>query len=326
MMRAGVRRPTAPRWKSVAGVLAFCGIINGGARLLRAAALETTISPATVHVGDPIALTLTLRSAEGESFELPKAGEKLGELDVLACDKGSPVKQDDGSILQTITYQLAAYKLGKVQVPSVEIKQTRPAVKVLPSTPGEVEITSVLSGQEQEIEDIKGPMSIPSEFPWLWAFAGLVLLAAAGLIWWWMRRRRHAGAREGTRPAEPLLSPEDEAIEALRRLDEAGYIMKGEIKKHCIQLSEILKHYVYRRYAVPVEERTTEEIIDSSQRKLPDAVSSLLQDFLLRADMVKFAKYTATNDEVREMMKWTFRIIEVSRPAVESMAEEAVSA
>ncbi len=325
-MRTGIRRTTAPRRVWLAAVLAFSGLMIGSPHLLRAATLETTLSPPTVHVGDPISLTLTLRSAEGESFELPQAGEKLGDLDVLACDKGSPAKQDDGSIVQTITYQLAVYKVGKVQVPPVEIKQTGPAARVLASTPGEVDVTSVLSGQEKEIEDIKAPMSIPAEFPWFWVCHGLILLAAAGLIWWWMRRRRRAAAGEGTRTVEPLLSPEDEAIEALRRLDEAGYIMRGELKKHCILLSEILKHYVYRRYAVPVEERTTEEIIDSSQRKLPAAVFSLLQDFLLRADMVKFAKYAATPDEVREMMKWTLRLIEVSRPAVESPAEEAVSA
>ncbi len=33
--------------------------------------------------------------------------------------------------------------------------------------------------------------------------------------------------------------------------------------------------------------------------------------------MVKFAKYRATPEETRDVVKWTYRIIEISRPVPE---------
>lgn len=289
---------------------------------LAAGELTTAIAPATAHVGDPITLTISWLHEAGVSYEVPRAPAKLGELDVLAFERATPVKQQDGQIKETITYRLAAFRLGKFQIPSVAVNQIAPAPAVLESRAGEVEITSILTGQEKDIEDVKGPMSIPYEWPWRWIAGGLLAVVAGAVVWWFLRRRRRTPAEGEAVREEPLLSPEDEAVEALRRLDNAGYLPRGEIKKHCVGLTEILKHYIYRRHAVPVEERTTEEIIDHSKQVLPGEVFSLLRGFLARADMIKFAKYQAAPDELREMMKWTLRIIEISRPALEAEVEQ----
>ncbi|MEW6363097.1 MAG: BatD family protein [Acidobacteriota bacterium] len=280
--------------------------------------LPTEIAPAKAHVGDPINLKVTLRFKEGAAFSVPPLGEKLGDLDVLSHEIGEVQRQPDGSYVQTVTYQLTAYKPGKFTIPSVQIKQTAPQAMVLPSQPGEVEIVTILTGKETDIEDIKSPMTIPFEVQWMWVLAlALAALALAALVWW-LRRGKRAGGGLAPLAAVPQLSPEEEALEALKRLEASSLLVEGRIKEFYVELTEILKHYVYRRHGVAVEERTTDEIVRDSSAVLPSEVFQLLREFLRRADMVKFAKYRAAAEETREMVKWTYRIVEVSRPLPET--------
>jgi len=280
--------------------------------------LPTEISPTRAHVGDIVKLRITVVYPEGASLEIPSTSFKMGDLEVLGVDQGAPERQEDGRYKRVVTYDLAAYRTGSFPIPSVEIRQTAPEAKSFKSAPGQVEIVTVLTGKETDIEDIKRPMTIPYEWPWLWIIVGGLALLAAAALWYWLRRRarrRVAGPSGGPEPV--LLSPEEEAALALRRLEESGLLRRNDLKEYCIRLTEILKHYVYRRHGVPVEERTTTEILRDSSQRLPEEVLNLLEDFLVRGDLVKFAKYQATLDEIREMFKWAARMIDVSRPRTE---------
>ncbi len=288
--------------------------------------LPTDIQPKSVHVGDPIHLTVTLQYSQGATFEIPSTSWKIGDLEVLAVNQGIPEKQPDGTLKRSISFDLAVYKTGKFTVPPIEIKQLTPISRIFRSAPGEIDISTVLTGQEKGIEDIKGPMAIPFEVPWLWLAVVLGLVAVLVLLWWFWKRRR-SREEEGGRPSpvQILLSPEEEAMEALKRLEAAGLLRRNEFKEFCVRLTEILKHYVFRRHGVPVEERTTMEIMIDSAKSLPVNVYKILRDFLDRGDLVKFAKYQPTSEEIREMMKWAFRMIEISRPQAEAAVEASAA-
>lgn len=312
--------------RSPAHLLVSLGLALSALPLIsNAAEVSSAVTPVKVAVGDPIELRIEMTYGEGEKFELPPAAEKLGELTVLSFERGAPVKREDGSIVERAVYKLAGYQLGKLTVPVIEVKRVAPdPPEIFKTEAAEVEIVSLLTGNEQDIEDIKAPMSIPYEVPWLLVgIAATALVLTALAIWFWRRRRRLASLPAGSIPEAPLLSPEDEAVEGLKRLEAAGYLQRGETKPYCVGLSDILKRYISRRHGVPVEERTTSEIIDSSADVMPAEVFSLLRSFLERADMVKFAKYRATPEEIREMVRWTYRVIEVSRPQAQ---QETVAA
>lgn len=113
----------------------------------------------------------------------------------------------------------------------------------------------------------------------------------------------------------PLPPPEVEAEEALRTLVEARLLETGKVRQFYIELSDIMKRYAGRRFAVPYLERTTSEI----QRDL--RVAGITQErqvrldrILVTSDLVKFARIVPPDDESNRMVPEGFRFIDETKP------------
>ena len=87
-------------------------------------------------------------------------------------------------------------------------------------------------------------------------------------------------------------------MEKLRNLEEQKVWQQGDIKQYYSELSEIIREYIEGRYQFLALESTTDEIMDKLMRiSLPDQYKNNLQDLLMTADLVKFAKSHPLPDE-----------------------------
>jgi hypothetical protein len=126
---------------------------------------------------------------------------------------------------------------------------------------------------------------------------GLVFIIALVVARTLFKRRLRKPDHQAVQ-AETLLSPHEEALNALAMVEKKGLWQNGNHKAYHTELSEILRRYVGRRYGVQTLERTTRELI--SDLKLSGlAIDELnrLRATLELADMVKFAKYRPVVDE-----------------------------
>lgn len=146
------------------------------------------------------------------------------------------------------------------------------------------------------VHDIKGQIRYPVTFkevaPWL--AAGLVL---AGLIWlaiWLMIRYR--------RSHDPEFAHRDPAhIVALRKLDKyRGNAMWAPEKQKAFYsgVTDALREYIAERYGVGAMEMTTAELFkDLKDTDVPKELAEELRELFERADFVKFAKFTASDED-----------------------------
>jgi hypothetical protein len=153
-----------------------------------------------------------------------------------------------------------------------------------------------------DIHDIRGPVSLPGEWLWLWVALGAIVLLA--VIFWMLRlfmNRKQV-------PVEPLKPVWERALEAIAKIEHAGYIQKGLIKEYYSELSGVVRWYIEERLDVRAPEMTTEEFIYAVRYsdKLTDAQQGFLRDFLNASDMVKFAKFVPTPEEM-------FRAVRLAR-------------
>lgn len=127
----------------------------------------------------------------------------------------------------------------------------------------------------------------------IWAIiAGLLALALTLMGWRYLQKRTSAKATPAAEAAHRLPA-HLEALEALAELEKATMWQKGEPKRYHTELTDILRHYVGRRYKVSTLERTSRELIaDLRMTGLPLDELNRLKATLELADMVKFAKYT----------------------------------
>lgn len=122
---------------------------------------------------------------------------------------------------------------------------------------------------------------------WVWIL--VVLLLAAGGWFAWMRYKKRAVAEP--EKAKPVLPPYEEAIEALSALRGENLCQKGMEKEFYTRLTDILRHYLDRRFGINAMEMTSTQILDALHAN-PDTKLSQpkMQQVLAMADFVKFAK------------------------------------
>ena len=138
---------------------------------------------------------------------------------------------------------------------------------------------------------VKFPYTFKEIFPWVVAalgFIGLVLILYR-LI---QNRRKRAREEEKAEPAH---------IKALRKLDKfrSDKFWKPENQKTFYSgVTDALREYIVSRFGVAAMEMTTAEIFDGLRGSdIPEDLYAQMKDLFERADFVKFAKFTATDEE-----------------------------
>jgi HAMP domain-containing protein len=140
---------------------------------------------------------------------------------------------------------------------------------------------AALAEAAEDIRDIRGPKAVPG--PWLvsaFVAAAIVVALCAYVLW----RRRHRGIR----PRTLTLSEQ-----TLQRLDGTRPLMRPETARDFgIAASELIRHYIEKRFDVVATQRTTEEFLQALLQSSTEALArhrSQLAQFLQQCDFVKFA-------------------------------------
>ncbi len=181
---------------------------------------------------------------------------------------------------------------------------------VLPPTPS-------AGTNATDIRDIKEPIDFGPNLLWLWAL--LAALAVAALVYWLRKRKKKT-------VIDPvlLIPPHRRARERLRAARE----LLSDPYAFCSLVSNVTRDYLEERFDLKAPDRTTEEFL-AEQRNSPlllDAHKQLLEDFLTRCDLVKFARHEPTEGELRGLLDAALRLIDETQEVTPPPALPAVNA
>ena len=253
-----------------------------------------------VTLDDDVVLRVEAECPEGINVELPDLKHDVFdafELDALKIMEKKLTAQ--GTMLFSRVYGLEPLNEGEAKIDSFIIKVTENGETrdidtpelMLDIKPGE-DLGEGLAEDELELMAVRSPW----QKGWiLWSAGGVVALVIASLLVWRLRRREKA-------VAEVRKSPLETALAALEQLEKDDLVAKGELKEYYGRVSSILREYVEGRYGLQAPERTTEEFMEDLRRDsgtLSKEQKSLLEKFLMHCDLVKFAKFEPSVDEVR---------------------------
>ncbi|HYV18698.1 MAG TPA: hypothetical protein VFC25_06695 [Verrucomicrobiae bacterium] len=301
---------TAPAAGTTTGATGSAAPAAGGVTLgARADHLQVT-------VGDPIAVTFTLRHPEGMTLTEFDADHVLKDLEILGQMTLAPKRLADGTVEEGRVVTLAAYKTGSLDIPAVRAtlrdaagKETEAKSASLPVT-----VQSVLKAGEDTPADLKRPVEMSERLLWPWFLGGALLLAAAALLWWRRRRKRRPAAALPVVPAAPPRPEHEIAYQELERLLSSGLIERGEMKAFYIALAEIIRRYLGRRFDFDAFESTTWEILESMRSvRLPATTATLLSELLGLCDLVKFAKHLPGREETRASVERAYRLVDETK-------------
>ena len=160
---------------------------------------------------------------------------------------------------------------------------------------------------EGDIHDIRG-IWVPDYMKYFWwtLIVVLTLVIIGGLVWWlvcWFKSRK---------PARSLYQI------VMERLQQCGALIQdGNAREFSGAVSEIVREYLERRFAVPVTHQTTEEFLHSAAGSANNQLEPYLpqlKDFLGYCDMAKFARSELNVEQMRLMLDSATRFVESTKP------------
>ena len=164
------------------------------------------------------------------------------------------------------------------------------------------------------------PVTFAEVLPWV--AGGIVLVAAIIAVWRLIVRRRK------NRPLFGKPTPQDPPhIVALRDLDRIRgekLWQTGNQKQYYTEITDTLRVYIEKRFCVKTIERTSGEIlVDLSVKDIQPSDFESLKDLFGTADLVKFAKYTASESENENAVPVAVRFVnDTFMQALEADAEK----
>jgi Domain of unknown function (DUF4381) len=161
---------------------------------------------------------------------------------------------------------------------------------------------------QQNFHEIAPPVDYSFIPTWAIFLASFVGLSLIGLIVWLIKRKG--------KPAAPPKLPREIALEELDRI--SGEIETMNPYLFSIRVSDILRRYVTNQYALPVTRQTSVEFLTALAKSSSFSTNekSLLEDFLNRCDLIKFARYEATSADSRLLLEEAISFVKGEQLAI----------
>jgi hypothetical protein len=276
-------------------------------------------------VGDPLALRLRVIAPEGVNVTLPELPATWGDFEVRE-QAAQPPETKDGKTTTVLAATVALWAPGDHETPPITVTyQTADgAAHEITATPLTVSIASVLTeatpNAEGQIEkhDLKPQATLPRPPIWPWIIGGLValtLLYFAGR-WLWQRLPRRARAAEIVSEPVDTRPPDVIAYEELDRIAALDLPAQGAFKAHYTLLTDCVRAYAGRVYAIPALDSTTFELLAALRgASLKGEPFNVLRDLLDESDLVKFAKFTPDLEPARAAITRARHFVDITKPS-----------
>ena len=269
--------------------------------------------PKTATVGDPIRLDMDISMPQGYLAEIPKPVAQSADCSIMdffpgpalpdankSEESARPVAPQAGAFIRhRARVVIAIYRTGKFTFPSIPVKIKTAGGKetTVSSPPVDIQIQSVLAEKNPALRDLKKQAEIPEPARWLlWGTLALSICVLCAILWqFWRRRRRKSFALTPAQRQDLLELAESD----LRNLLAQGFPENGREKQFYVLLSDIIKRILSAGYGIHTAEQTTSEIMEVLNRNtVPGSEEEKqIESFLLRCDVVKFARYVPSGNE-----------------------------
>ncbi|MCF7958012.1 MAG: hypothetical protein K9M57_06130 [Phycisphaerae bacterium] len=285
--------------------------------------VHVTTDRATLDIAQTVTVQLTARIDNQWAVTFPEMPALLAESEhwnILEVDSLPEKLGDKNQIIQARTYRLEPLSDGELVLPELTFtfrkksdKDPSKTESQLKTTPVKLTVTTTVGdiGETPRIDDIKGVVELPAPWwPWwVWVSIGGGVILLIALVVWLRGRRRVEKIVRVYRPAHEI------ALERLQKLIAENLIADKKVKEFYQRISHILRLYIEHRFDLRAPERTTEEFFQETAltHVLNAEQKEKLGDFLNHCDLVKFARYGPTEDEIQKTIEITQDFIETTQ-------------
>ena len=296
--------------------------------MILALVVSAAIDSTTLFIGDQTDLHLRATCEAGEQVQLPMLDKQLiSGVEIVDRTIVDTTILNDGRVQYNQYLTLTSFEDSLFYIeplPFVSGEDTVLSESLMLNVVQPFEIDST----DMAITDIKGIYRAPI---WWWGILRWVLLSIAiagvGVGGYYLityLRRRTGNINETMTPIEPLRPADEVALEKLDIIREQKIWQTGQIKEYHTQLTDVVREYIARRFDVSSTEQTSDETLRAMRPLLNNQkeLYEQLRKMLTLADLVKFAKWSATPDENELSLRSAYAFVkETTKSILEDDAE-----
>jgi hypothetical protein len=274
-------------------------------------------------IGDQLTLHLRVEKSSGARVSFPHYADTLsGKIEIIRKSGIDSVAGPNGKTVLSQDLLITVFDTGLVEIPPQpfafqnglhkDTLRTEPIAFQIHSLPVDTTIRDIKA-------NMRTPVDVQEVFPYFLALVALALIVIT-VIFIIRKIRRKDTKTEAIVPTEPA------EVIALRQLEqlrvEKPWIQKP-VKMYYIYLTDILRHYIERRYHIMALEQTTDEIL-KDLKKAGSAANNLekLASILKLADLVKFAKLIPDEVENGIQVEEAIVFVKNTMPVMEETVRE----
>lgn len=304
-------------YRVVLSLLLLCFTFNTNAQDIQA---EAQLGKFSIPIGDQTILRISAHMPVKTDITFPQVVDSIGKVKIVKAAKPDTAFDKDNKNLETIThtYTITCFDTGVYVLPQFTLHTKTGDIKTGTVT---LQVTSVKVDTTKAFYDIKQPLAVSYTF-WDWLkdhwLVVLIVLAAivitAGIVYLYKNRPKQLPIIN----AAPIILADDViAINKLNALRDKKLWQQNEVKLYYIELTDILREYLEKRYRITAHEQTTDEIFESLIRKdLPSESRNTLRQILTLADLVKFAKEKPSAIDNEQSMENAINFIVQTTPVI----------
>lgn len=274
--------------------------------------IDAVLSADRIHIGDPVRLIIRARHRPDERVLIPDPSRNRA---IIVRNRATDIRPiDENLAATTVTFDLTPFQVGQHLLPTGEVRfiaaDRDDVIRPLPET--NLVVVSALTDEDEALRDIRPVMTWPAAVPrWVIALGVTAVLALIAAV----AAHRFLSKPRTILQAAPPVPPDEEAIRALRRLMSRQWIEQGHVEPFYVELSNIVRQYLEKRFHLRAPEQTTEEFIReaSTSQGLSPEHRQRVQDFLTQADLVKFARYRPSAEDMKSAYGAAERLVMETR-------------
>jgi hypothetical protein len=273
------------------------------------------ISSNNIKFSDLLDFEIETQTSSDYVADASKIKDKLKDFEIQSQQDFGKKLGTDNKVVNVYRYKLDPMKTGECQIPELQFPYRKANEEpnlakweMLSTEPVAINVsTQQPIDANTSIADIEDVVEVKTNhLPVIIAVVTGLVLAAGGLAFYKMKTRKQIEIQKNYRPAHEI------AFEMLRRIAEEKLVEQGRIKEFYEKLSTCLRKYIEDRFTLRAPEQTTEEFLEELKKSefLEPRYKQELKNFLEHCDLVKFAKYQPTNEQINESLTMAEKFVD----------------
>ena len=303
-------------WKKVVLLVALFFSVQ----LIFSQEIEVSVDTNQALIGEQIRMSLMIKADKETRIKWPLIGDTLNGLEVLKRSRIDTFTDQFGFIYRQ-DFLVTAFDSGVYKIDSVELLFQRGSlVDSIFAYPVFLGYGTIKLDSTNRIYDIKKPMNIEYNY-WFEILMGILgSILVIGLVWYLLKRRK---PKEKKKPIKIKIPGHKTALKKLQTMQDQKAWLSMEIKSYYVELTDVLRIYLYEQFDINALESTSDEIMeDIKVIRMDDKIKIEFKELLQMSDLVKFAKAHPLPEEGESFLTIALNFVNQTKPSEKEKSKE----